>query len=218
MLKRIIKNLWTRIKNINKSVYISISSNVGVDSIFEGHNYIGCNSSFRGYMGRGSYIGNASHLSGKIGRYSCIAACVSVVNGFHPTKDIVSIHPAFYGASNKVGLNMSVENYYNTYRYASEEKYDVVIGNDVWIGFGAIIMAGVHIGDGAVVAAGAVVTKDVPNYAVVGGVPAKVIRYRFSFEDIAFLDNLKWWNKPLQWINEHVHMFKNIEELKQIVK
>ncbi len=63
-------------------------------------------------------------------------------------------------------------------------KGDIIVGDDVWIGYGATIMSGVHIGQGAVVAAGAVVTKDVPSYAIVGGVPAKVIKYRFSPEII----------------------------------
>ncbi len=68
-----------------------------------------------------------------------------------------------------------------------------VIGNDVWIGQNAVIMDGVHVGDGAIVAAGAVVTKDVPPYAIVGGVPARVIKYRFDAGTIKELSELKWW-------------------------
>ena len=77
---------------------------------------------------------------------------------------------------------------------AWDNKGDIVIGNDVWIGYEAVIMAGVHIGDGAIIAARAVVTKDVPPYTIVGGTPAKEIRKRFDAEDIQQLLMLKWWD------------------------
>ena len=76
---------------------------------------------------------------------------------------------------------------------AWDNKGDIVIGNDVWIGYEAVIMAGVHIGDGAIIAARAVVTKDVPPYTIVGGTPAKEIRKRFDAEVIQQLLLLKWW-------------------------
>ena len=77
---------------------------------------------------------------------------------------------------------------------AWDNKGDIVIGNDVWIGYEAVIMAGVHIGDGAIIAARAVVTKDVPPYTIVGGTPAKEIRNRFDAEVIQQLLILKWWD------------------------
>ena len=77
---------------------------------------------------------------------------------------------------------------------AWDNKGDIVIGNDVWIGYEAVIMAGVHIGDGAIIAARTVVTKDVPPYTIVGGTPAKEIRKRFDAEIIQQLLLLKWWN------------------------
>jgi serine acetyltransferase len=77
-----------------------------------------------------------------------------------------------------------------------DEKKPIHIGHDVWIGARVFIRDGVKIGNGAVVAAGSVVVKDVPDYAIVGGVPAKIIRYRFSEEMIAELLNLKWWEWP----------------------
>ena len=77
---------------------------------------------------------------------------------------------------------------------AWDNKGDIVIGNDVWIGYEAVIMAGVHIGDGAIIAARAVVTKDVPPYTIVGGTPAKEIRKRFDAEVIQQLLILRWWN------------------------
>ena len=77
---------------------------------------------------------------------------------------------------------------------AWDNKGNIVIGNDVWIGYEAVIMAGVHIGNGAIIAARAVVTKDVPPYTIVGGVPARPIRKRFDEEVIRKLETLKWWD------------------------
>ena len=77
---------------------------------------------------------------------------------------------------------------------AWDNKGDIVVGNDVWIGYEAVIMAGVHIGDGAIIGTRALVTKDVPPYAIVGGIPAKVIRRRFDDLTIDRLMNLKWWD------------------------
>ena len=83
---------------------------------------------------------------------------------------------------------------------AWDNKGDIIIGNDVWIGYEAVIMAGVHIGDGAVIAARAVVTKDVPPYTIVGGTPARKIRMRCEEETIAKLQQIQWWNWPVEKI------------------
>ena len=83
---------------------------------------------------------------------------------------------------------------------AWDNKGDIVIGNDVWIGYEAVILAGVTIGDGAIVGARAVVTKDVPPYTIVGGVPARPIRKRFPEETIARLMEIKWWDWPRERI------------------
>ena len=88
-------------------------------------------------------------------------------------------------------------------------KRQIIIGNDVWIGTRAIICAGVRIGNGAIVAAGAVVTKDVPPYAIVGGNPAKIIKYRFDEETIAFLQERKWWYWPERDILQHKDFMLN---------
>ncbi len=83
----------------------------------------------------------------------------------------------------------------------------VIIGNDVWIGANVIILPGVHIGDGAVLAAGAVVTKDVDDYAIVGGVPAKVIRYRFDEEEVLKFREIQWWNWDIEKIMDNLELF-----------
>lgn len=91
---------------------------------------------------------------------------------------------------------------------AWDHKGDIVIGNDVWIGYEAVVMAGVTIGDGAIIGARAVVTKDVPPYTIVGGVPAREIRRRFSDDVIARLLELKWWDWPAERIQRNI---KNIQ-------
>lgn len=87
---------------------------------------------------------------------------------------------------------------------AWDNKGDIVIGNDVWIGYEAVIMAGVTIGDGAIIGTRAVVTKDVPPYTIVGGVPAKPLRRRFDDETVKRLLALKWWDWPAEKIRRHV--------------
>ena len=86
-----------------------------------------------------------------------------------------------------------------------DNKGDIVLGNDVWIGYEAVIMAGVTIGDGAIIGARAVVTKDVPPYTVAGGIPAKPIKKRYPEETIAALSELKWWDWPEERIAQNLH-------------
>ena len=91
---------------------------------------------------------------------------------------------------------------------AWDNKGDIIIGNDVWIGYEAVIMAGVTIGDGAIIGTRAIVTKDVPPYTIVGGVPAKPIRRRFPDQVISTLLELEWWNWPAEKIAENIEAIK----------
>lgn len=99
---------------------------------------------------------------------------------------------------------------------AWDNKGDIVIGNDVWIGYESVILAGVTIGDGAIIGTRAVVTKDVPPYTIVGGVPAKTIRKRYSDEIISELLHIKWWDWEKQKIAKHINAIQqgNIQQLK----
>jgi len=103
---------------------------------------------------------------------------------------------------------------------AWDNKGDIIVGNDVWIGYDAIIMSGVTIGDGAVIGTRALVTKNVPPYTVVGGIPAKTIKKRFSDEIIAELLLLKWWEWLLEKISYCLPNIQsgNIKELKAVIE
>ncbi len=101
--------------------------------------------------------------------------------------------------------------------FEAKTKGDIIVDDDVWIGYGATILSGVHIGQGAVVAAGAVVSKDVPPYAIVGGVPAKVIKYRFNQEMIHELLNVDYSKLTKKMVEEHVgDLYKPLTDAEQL--
>lgn len=163
-------------------------------------------------IGYGSYIGmNCTFSRCKIGRYCCISANVRVIAGNHPIKDFVSYHPAFYSVNKQSGFSYVRENCFEEAK--TIDGYSCIIGNDVWIGDSAKILGGVRIGDGAMVAAGALVTKDIPPYAIVVGVPARIIRYKFEPSEVEFLKDFKWWDKDSQWLASNAHLMKNVKDL-----
>lgn len=162
-------------------------------------------------VGRGTYISNSNLENTKIGRFCSISSGVKIVRGQHPLEQNVSTSPSFYSINPANKMILSENPLFKEYRWIdSNEKIAVEIGNDVWIGQDVLIMEGIKIGDGAVIAAGAVVTKDVPPYAIFGGVPASIIRYRFEAEVVDRLLNIRWWDKELSWIQEHSKYFENV--------
>lgn len=218
-MKRGIKRVLVLLKNRGKNVSFESKVNVSLSTSFEGHNFIGKGSAFSGKIGFGSYIGRNCRISASIGKFSSIADNVYTVNGRHPVTGFVSSHSAFYSPSNSVNLSFVKESRFKEYSFADEESgIDVKIGNDVWIGHGVTLLAGVTVGDGAVVAAGAVVTKDVEPYSVIGGVPAKHIKYRFTQEQIDFLKDFQWWNKSTDWYKENADNMRDIDALMRVYK
>ena len=149
----------------------------------------------------------------KVGKYCSISWNVSIGGANHDYLKLTT-HSMLYDKQ----FGMVEEPFYNRF------NDDCVIGNDVWVGAGAQILRGVVVGDGAVIAAGAVVTKDVPPYAIVGGVPAKIIKYRFDDWTIKQLLDIKWWDFNPQTIKNHIDLFgtdvnyETINQLKRIKK
>jgi len=155
-------------------------------------------------MGDFSYIGpNSKFNNTEIGKFTCIGLDVIAGLGIHPSRDFVSIHPIFFSPHCQAQITFASPPYW-------DEFAQIKIGNDVWIGARALILGGITIGDGAIIGAGAVVTKDVPDYAVVGGVPAKIMRYRFEIAEINFLKQFRWWDRDIDWLREHANKFNHI--------
>ena len=161
-------------------------------------------------MGYGSYIGHHSHIGAQIGRFTSIAPFVHTNRGIHPiTYPYATTSPAFYSLQKQCGMTFATRQTFPEFLEAP------IIGNDCWIGENVFICGGVSIGDGAVVLAGAVVTKDIPPYAIVGGVPASVIKYRYNEEDINFLLAFRWWDRSIDWLKEHWELLNDINKLKE---
>lgn len=174
----------------------SLLSHATADCRFEGHNRLGGTAMLQASdMGRGSYV-NAARLNRvRVGRFCSIGFEALVGLGEHPV-DRFATHPAFYAPVNPVGLRWAPTPLF-------QETQPVHLGSDVWIGARATVLAGVSIGDGAIVAAGSVVTQDVPAFAIVGGVPARVIRFRFTPELCEALTAVRW-DRPLDALRRAV--------------
>ncbi|MDH4572899.1 transferase [Salinicola acroporae] len=170
----------------------------------------------RGRIGAYSYIRSGCRLSPGtkiIGRYCSIAPDVVIGDGDHPV-DWLSTHPFQWGATGLVSKHRAAE-----LNKEIPVKSKIRIGHDVWIGAGAMVMRGVEVGNGAVIAAGSIVTKSVPPYAIVGGVPAKIIRYRFPERTIEKLLALEWWRFDLPNVDglDFANIDSCIEKLQSLI-
>lgn len=164
------------------------------------HVHILCNSIIlNSTIGRFSYIGRNSTIQNTtIGPFCSVASDVLIGLGTHPG-NLFSTSPVFYRVNNIFKVRLIDKD------HDFEEYRLIEIGHDVWIGARAIVLDGVRIGDGAVIAANAVVTKDVPPYAVVAGVPARIVKERLSRGGVAFLQKSRWWTWSLDEIHKRMH-------------
>lgn len=149
-----------------------------------------------------TYIGyNTNIYHAGIGKFCSISKDVCIGLPSHPSK-FISTSPIFVNIHNGTGYSWSKQNMFDS------TPGKVVINNDVWIGMKSTIMGGVTIGNGAIIAAHSVVTKDVPPYAIVGGVPAKIIKYRFNEDIIEALQKAEWWKQPDDFLRESIKAFQ----------
>ncbi len=169
--------------NFIKSIFFKAIIHIG----YKKDEYIfGRNKKYISSWGEGTYgipdircFDQTSKLS--VGKFCSIAPEVSILLGANHSLGLITTYPR-----SLINKNKTVSD--------SNDRGDVNIGNDVWVGYRATILGSVNIGDGAIVAAGAMVVNDVPPYSIVGGIPAKIIKYRFEAEIIERLLLLKWWN------------------------
>lgn len=151
-------------------------------------------------FGSFSYVNEQSLMrSVRVGRFTSIGPHFLCGYGEHPS-DLVSTSPVFYSTRNQCGVSFADRDYFS-------EASETSIGHDVWIGTRVFVRDGVRIGSGAILAAGAVVVKDVPDYAIVGGVPARVIRFRFAEEARRALLEIEWWNWSEEKLREAQPLF-----------
>ena len=151
-----------------------------------------------------AYVANDSDIMHtEVGPFCSIAAQVRINPGNHPLQRVALNH--FTYRSSAYGLGEDDAAF-----FAWRREHKVVLGPDVWIGHGAVILPGVTIGTGAAIGAGAVVSKDVPDFAIVVGVPGRVLRYRFTPEVIAALHRIAWWNWPHERLGEAMADFRHL--------
>lgn len=199
-MKRLTLLLFSKVKSIFQR-NIAFTSRVEYSDVSSKAKVWGNSKLFYATLGDYSYVGPHSRvIHATIGKFCSIGAEVRVGMGTHSLSNL-STASIFTAKKNGTGISWTTENCFEEYR-------TVIIGNDVWIGQRAMIMGGVHIGNGAVVGAGAIVTKDVPPYAIVAGVPARIIKQRFSEDIINTLEQGRWWDKQEPELKSNISLFQ----------
>ena len=151
-----------------------------------------------------SYIvADADIIYATVGRFCSIAAHTRINPGNHPLERVALNHFTYRSSAYELGED-------DADFFQWRRDHHVTLGNDVWIGHGAILLPGVSVGNGAAIGAGAVVSKDVPPFAIVVGVPGRVLRYRFAPEIIAALERIAWWHWPHEKLREGLRDFRSM--------
>lgn len=211
----LIKKIKDKIRrNRYRKINVKIRRNAIFDdnTTFEGYNVVHTGADIRkSSLGLATYIGIDSKLPNcQIGRYCSIGNNVQVIATTHPSHTFVSTHPIFFSPLRQAGITFTDKPLFDEF-VTINGKY-AIIENDVWIASNATIMGGLKIGTGAIIAAGAVVTHDVPPYAIVAGVPARIIKYRFDQNQIKDLLQSQWWNLPIQQLQSQYTQFSDINK------
>ena len=196
-----------------KKVWLRGSPRIEGQCYFGGNNVILDDSSFvDSTLERYSTIGRrCSILNTNVGKFCSIGSEVMIGLERHPSRGFISTYGAFY-----IGKPTGIPAFLN--KEIFKEGLPTQIGNDVWIGTRALILGGISVGDGAIIGAGAIVTKDVEPYSVVAGIPAKVLRKRYSAKNIKRLVDFAWWNKDISWIRRNASAFADEDKFFEIIE
>lgn len=204
-LLRLIRAVILEFKFKDKGLKISALSNARRCSFGEKNTIYPYVSLKEVSLGDLTYIAQGTEIvKTRIGKFCSIGPDCKIGLGKHPSNTFVSTHPVFFSTLEQAQVSFVDKSYF-------EEYENIVIGNDVWLGANVVVVDGVSISDGVIVAAGSVVTKDVPPYAVVGGVPAKIIKYRFDEDEIKQLLKIKWWDMNIEYLRKNVEKFHDIK-------
>ncbi|HOI41343.1 MAG TPA: CatB-related O-acetyltransferase [Elusimicrobiales bacterium] len=199
--------LLSRLRKRHPTCIFYPGAQIDPDSVFGRYNVV-----FPGAKVYGSSLGDhtfiqrdAAITNADVGKFCSIAPGVGLGLGQHPA-GYVSTHPACYSVSQPIART-----------YGKTDQFDALrrtkVGHDVWIGQNALIMDGVNIGTGAIIAAGAVVTSDVPDYAIAAGIPARILKYRFPEDVRARLLATRWWDNDDAWFEKHFELLTSPERL-----
>lgn len=220
-IKAIVRKLYIayilnhRVRVLRKNRGVRIDKGIKVDIYTNIDEYVTigkeCNIE-SSMVGRGTYIcENSSIRHTLVGKFCAIADNVRTGSGSHPSNTFVSIHPSFFSINKQSGFTFVDHNKFDEMPRVTGSEYVVEIGNDVWIGSNVRIMDGVKIGDGSIIGAGAVVTRDIEPYSINVGIPSRIIKYRFTSEQIDCLLKCCWWDKDFGWLERNAEYFENID-------